>query len=400
MSEFWRLTELVKRVYRYESNMEADYSTLGHICIFFGAVIYAVNFLNSETFFMQLLAYVIGTSLVLLPFILKRTDSKTELSYIYMVILNIVLTIYMIYGVNEGCSNYWVLLTTFTVLLVFGMPIGLVECAYFMTICIIFFWSPVRYDLPYPYSDKYCLTFPFLYFMAFLGSFAGNLFIKEYRLEQEIQDATLKVELREAIDEIDRAMIDSVAIISNLIDEKDVYTKEHSRRVARYSRLLAKRYGESRKEEDLDRIYNAALLHDIGKIGVPDSILKKGEALTDEEYEIMKKHTLWGAEILKGLEFVPEADIGARYHHERIDGRGYPNGVKGNDIPLTGRIISVADTFDAMNSERVYRKPCSREKILKVLKEGRGSQFDADLADIMIDLIEEGEIRILADRGE
>lgn len=398
MNEIRILPQLVREVYRYEENTEADYSTLGYISVFFGVMLYIVNFNNVDHLLVALTAYTIASGLCLMPFVLKRLENKTQYLDTFMAIIFIVETVFMLYGVNEGYSNYWAILATFVILIIFGMPRGLLVCTYFMVVSIIFFWTPVRANLPYNYSDSFCQVFPFLYILAFFISFIGNLFIKKHRIEQEIRDATLKVELREAIADIEHAMLDSVAIISTLIDEKDLYTKEHSKRVATYSRQIAERYGDSRKKEDLDMIYNIALLHDIGKIAVPDSILKKEQGLTDDEYEIMKMHTKWGEEILKGMEFVPNADVGAIYHHERYDGKGYPNGLSGEDIPLAGRIISVADTFDAMNSERVYRKPCSREYILKVLKEGRGTQFDATLADILCDLIEEGEIKVLADR--
>ena len=144
----------------------------------------------------------------------------------------------------------------------------------------------------------------------------------------------------------------------------------------------------------LFRSYRSGLLHDIGKIAVPDAVLNKPERLTDEEYEVMKKHTVWGREILSGLEFLPQADPGATYHHERYDGSGYPYGMHGEELPEMVRIISAADALDAMNSNRCYRKHCDRDYIIGEFRKGAGKQFDAGVAQAVVALIEEGRITV------
>ena len=141
---------------------------------------------------------------------------------------------------------------------------------------------------------------------------------------------------------------------SKCVESKDEYTNGHASRVAKYSKMFAKKLGKS--EDEMDRIHNIALLHDIGKISVPDHILNKPGKLTDEEYMVMKNHPQKGYEILKDITIAPELALGARYHHERIDGKGYPKGLKGDEIPEIAKIIAVADTFDAMYSTRPYRK--------------------------------------------
>ena len=138
----------------------------------------------------------------------------------------------------------------------------------------------------------------------------------------------------------------------------------------------------------------AALLHDIGKIGIPDRILNKPERLTDEEYAIMKSHVVKGAEILKSFTLIEHVEEGALYHHERYDGKGYVHGLKGGEIPLNARIIGIADTFDAMTANRVYRKQLDMDYVLNELKKGRGTQFDPELVDIMLRLIADGKIDI------
>ena len=137
------------------------------------------------------------------------------------------------------------------------------------------------------------------------------------------------------------------------------------------------------------------LLHDIGKIAIPDAVLNKPARLTDEEFEIMKKHTIWGREILSELKFLPQADLGASYHHEHYDGTGYPFGLKGEELPLITRIISAADALDAMNSNRCYRKHCDKDYIIGEFEKGAGTQFDPQVAKTVVQLIREEKIVVL-----
>jgi HD-GYP domain-containing protein (c-di-GMP phosphodiesterase class II) len=146
--------------------------------------------------------------------------------------------------------------------------------------------------------------------------------------------------------------------------------------------------------EALDHIYYIALLHDCGKIGVPDNILGKPGKLTDEEFEIIKTHTVHGGEILSSFKSLEKVGEGALYHHERYDGKGYPEGRAGEDIPLIARMICVADSFDAMNSNRVYRKKLTPEMIREEIEKNRGKQFDPKIADLFLKLLEEGRVTL------
>ncbi len=179
----------------------------------------------------------------------------------------------------------------------------------------------------------------------------------------------------------------------NFIEAKDPNTKGHSLRVAQYSAMLAERLGFS--EEECRHIYYIALMHDCGKLYIPDGILTKPAKLTDEEYGIMKKHTEYGSEMLKDFSSIEDIQLGAMYHHERYDGKGYPTGLSGEDIPLVARIICVSDSFDAMNSQRCYRKNLTPDVILSELKNNKGTQFDPVIADYMLKLIDEGKIDFL-----
>lgn len=185
---------------------------------------------------------------------------------------------------------------------------------------------------------------------------------------------------------------ESIETFTGFIDAKDPYTNGHSKRVAVYTRQIAREMGYD--GEELDRIYYIALLHDCGKIGIPDNILGKPGRLTDEEFAIMKSHTVHGGEILSSFKSLKNAGEGALYHHERYDGHGYPEGKAGEDIPLIARIICVADSFDAMNSNRVYRNKLTKEKIISEIETNKGLQFDPDIADIMLRLIRAGKIPV------
>lgn len=181
---------------------------------------------------------------------------------------------------------------------------------------------------------------------------------------------------------------ESLRTIANIIDTKDEYTKGHSLRVAIYARQLAQRMGLPDYEQE--RIYYIGLLHDIGKVGIPSSILTKPSRLTDDEYEIIKRHPLLGFNIMKDFSSIKGAQDGIRYHHERYDGKGYNDGLKGEEIPLEGRIICVADSYDAMSSRRCYRDSLGYDYILEELRKNAGVQFDPNIVKHMIDMIEGG----------
>ena len=205
-------------------------------------------------------------------------------------------------------------------------------------------------------------------------------------------DLTLEVaeKTREAIEQhekLNRISMQIMQTLSGAIDAKDAYTNGHSTRVAEYAREITRRAGFS--EAMQKDIYMIALLHDVGKIGVSDAIIKKPDKLTDEEYAIIKTHSVMGEKILKNITEFPQLLIGARWHHERYDGRGYPDGVAGEAIPVEARIIAVADTYDAMTSRRSYRADMPQNVVRSEIEKGRGTQFDPVFADIMLEMIHE-----------
>lgn len=209
-----------------------------------------------------------------------------------------------------------------------------------------------------------------------------NRIIELDRLQQYLQDEVKKNEIK-----VEKLSLQAMLTLSQTIDAKDKYTKGHSNRVAKYSKKLAMRLGLSEAEQDT--VYFMGLLHDIGKIGIPDNIINKPQKLTDEEFAIIKKHPEIGYDILKNIAEIPNIEIGARWHHERMDGKGYPDGLKGNEIPKLVRIISVADAYDAMTSKRSYRDILPQAYIRNELEKGKNKQFDPEVAEAMIQLINE-----------
>ena len=185
-----------------------------------------------------------------------------------------------------------------------------------------------------------------------------------------------------------REMVEAFA---KIIDMKDRYTNGHSTRVAQFTALLTRELGYD--EDTVEKNYNIALLHDIGKIGIPPEVLNKPGKLEPDEYEVIKSHSPLGFDALKDISIMPELAIGAGAHHERPDGKGYPKGLKGNEIPRVAQIIAVADTFDAMYSDRPYRKHMDFNKVVGIMKDAAGSQLTEDVVEAFLRLVDKGEIR-------
>ena len=210
-----------------------------------------------------------------------------------------------------------------------------------------------------------------------------EVFQKE--LKSKVDEQT--VELLEQQRKLNEAYWQTVTALSEAVDAKDRYTSGHSKRVAEYSRVIAKRMGKSVAEQEM--IYRAGLLHDVGKIRIPVDIINKPGKLTDEEYDLIKIHPITGYHILKDISEHYDIAIAAKYHHERYDGKGYPNGLLGENIPELARILAIADSYDAMTSNRSYRKGLPQSVVRSEIEKGKGTQFDSDIADIMLQIIDE-----------
>ena len=188
-----------------------------------------------------------------------------------------------------------------------------------------------------------------------------------------------------------------VEAFAKTIDMKDQYTRGHSIRVAKYTAMLAEEMGFN--TETVEKYYNIALLHDIGKIGVRGEVLNKNGRLEDDEFAEIKSHTTKGYNVLKDISIMPELSIGAELHHERPDGKGYPSGIKGDDIPTVARIIAVADTFDAMYSDRPYRKRMNFDKVVSIITEVSGTQLDEEVVAAFLRIVDRGGFRAANDKG-
>ncbi len=226
-------------------------------------------------------------------------------------------------------------------------------------------------------------------FIADIAISRVNRILELSRLQKDLQTEVKKQtrtaeERRQKVERLSSQIMETLA---GTIDAKDKYTKGHSSRVAEYALKIAEKLGKSEKEQQ--DIYYLGLLHDIGKIGIPDGIINKTSRLTDDEYEVIKTHPAIGAEILENISELPELALGARWHHERYDGRGYPDHLKGEDIPEMARIIGVADAYDAMTSNRSYRSVLPQSVVRGEIEKGKGSQFDPLFADKMIEMIDE-----------
>ncbi len=213
-----------------------------------------------------------------------------------------------------------------------------------------------------------------LYFLNFLG-----------------EKASFAVENMALYENIYENLFSTLYAFVEAIEARDPYTKQHSTRVSRYAMTVAKAVGCS--QEDLDRLNIAGNLHDIGKIGIPDKILLKPGRLTETEYEFIKKHPVIGSNIIGHLGMWGDEQEIIRHHHERWDGRGYPDGLKGEEIPFLSRVLSVADVYDALTSDRSYRKKMSEEQAIKIIRENAGSQFDPHIAEAFLELHESGDMQ-------
>lgn len=193
-------------------------------------------------------------------------------------------------------------------------------------------------------------------------------------------------ELNEKNKELEELSHEIFEAIAKAIDINDPYTAGHSRRVAWYAKLIASRMDFL--PDELDEIYYAGLIHDVGKLGIDNKIINKNGKLTDEEYAEIKRHPLQGYEILKSISVKGKFADGAKCHHERVDGKGYPDGLKGDEISLLAKIIAVADAYDAMTSKRSYRDVLPQAVVREQIERGMGTQFDPEIAQIMLDMID------------
>ena len=219
-----------------------------------------------------------------------------------------------------------------------------------------------------------------------IGELAQTFNTMSEELERFVED------LKRAAEENRALFMGSIQMLAGAVDEKDPYTRGHSDRVTRYSLLIAKEM--KLPPAFMETLQISAQLHDVGKIGIEDHILKKPGALTEEEFEVMKTHTTKGANILRPVTQLAEMLPGIELHHEALDGRGYPYGLQGDQIPLLARVIAVGDTFDALTTNRPYQQAHTPEQALQIIKNLAGKRLDPDAVAALLAVYERGEIKI------
>ena len=258
--------------------------------------------------------------------------------------------------------------------------------------CVAYVGADISMKGVYDYVYSYFLQLLVIAVIFFAGCvvIGWRLYLGARRADQ--MDALIAQQKREK--ELTREIIEAFA---KVVDLKDSYTQGHSFRVAEYTDMLARELGCD--DETVEKFHNIALMHDIGKIGVPDVVLNKPGKLTDDEYELIQSHAERGYEVLKNISIMPEIAIGAREHHERPDGKGYPLGLKGDEMPLVAQIIAVADCFDAMYSNRPYRARMNFDKVVSIIKGAAGTQLSAKVVDAFLRLVDKGKFRAPDDAG-
>ena len=313
---------------------------------------------------------------VIYAFTQKRIKSAKVIISIILVFIFLPAMFFTNGGV-EGGAPIWLLLGTLYIALILEGPFKAV-----MFVCeglVMAITWVIGYNFPelitsYSKWGNYFDTFVALFIVSGVICVMVAFQIRLLRVEEQHKN-------------VERLFAQTATALVNAIDAKDKYTHGHSARVAEYSKKIAEMAGKSPRE--CEEIYYVALLHDVGKIGVPEEIINKVGKLTDEEYEKIKGHAQMGAQILQSITEYPYLSIGANFHHERYDGTGYPNKLKGTDIPEIARIISVADAYDAMTSSRSYRDPIPQQNVREEIVRCAGTQFDPKFANIMIHLIDQ-----------
>jgi len=337
------------------------------------------------------MAYLCTTVFSIMLVVLSLTVAKkpgwnTVVTYLFLSMMG---TFTIIIGTINEPSEPAVSFNIFLVLVPFwAYDVAWRSLVYRILCCTIYFYLVFRY------KDSSVVWTDVINALAY-GSLSAIIGIKNQKTKTSAYFLrnNMKKEIAEKTAQLEVLTKQTVSALANAIDAKDAYTNGHSSRVALYSKMIAKEAGMN--EEEINNLFYVALLHDVGKIGVPNEIINKPGKLTDSEYVIIKEHPLIGYNILKTIDEIPEISIGALNHHERCDGKGYPNGIDDNSIPKFARIIAVADSYDAMTSNRSYRNYLPQEKVYEEIEKGKGSQFDPEYADIMLRIMKEDKDYIL-----
>ncbi len=386
----------IYRGYKRESNI----NVITIVCAVFSVVMLAFTIINLiQGYYNSMLLSLTSFILFGLSGTICWLKKNREIPAILITLgVGLLCTFYTIRGTSEGFAILWTTLLPIALMYFLNVRFGIYFSIYFEILFIVCFLTPIKEHIT-GYSDLFMARYPLLYLcIVVIDSIAmiqyHNNTLEQYeydaRLSDEVETMTRRVNERsEQIEEMSFQMIQTLA---NAIDAKDTYTKEHSLRVSQYSVALARALGWN--ERRISRLRYDAMVHDIGKIGIPDDILNKKARLTEEEFEIIQSHTIRGYQIFEKTTAFPTAKLVARHHHERFDGTGYPDHLKGKEIPENARIVCIADAFDAMSSDRCYRKALSIESIREEIEKGAGTEFDPEYAEVFIKLLDDKVITL------
>ena len=343
---------------------------------------------------MSIITFLAGAACAFCSGVLKNREKAILIPTLFSVV---VFTVYALTGYLEGTGILWSLLLPIGMCYFISVKLGILLSLYYSLLYSVLFLTPLGSRVAAYYTPAFMVRFSLAYFS--LSVFTAIAMVQHHRyvlleirhterLNAEVARQTAVAEERAR--KIEEMSFLTIQTLANAIDAKDPYTKGHSTRVSQYSVRIAEKLGWN--PERISDLRYAALLHDIGKIGVPDSILNNPKKLTDVEYGIIKSHTTMGGDILRDRTMIRSAEDVARCHHERYDGRGYPAGLKGTEISEEARIVALADAFDAMSSNRIYRKACDMDYILRELEHGSGTQFDPEYTKVFLRLLKEGSL--------
>ena len=398
----WNL--LRKPIYvgdRLKSNLRI-LTIISVVSAFLGLILIIIN-LYTHQYTMLIAAVATFLAGMLCAFFAGVKKNKVMADIVPLVFCTIAFTVYAVTGVGKGSAMLWSLLLPIGISYFVSVRYGIMLSLYYTLLYFILFYTPLRERMAIYYSEEFMIRFPLLFvfsaaftIIAMVQYHRGVLLENDYtnQLHAEVEKQTrVARERADRLEELSSQMVQTLAVT---IDAKDKYTNGHSFRVSWYAVALAKNLGWS--EPELNELEREALLHDIGKIGVPDSILNKPGKLNDQEFAVIQSHTVTGGNILSRSSNLLDASEVARYHHERYDGKGYPEGLQGEHIPLHARVVSIADAYDAMRSDRIYRKGLPLDVIREELIKGRGRQFDPRLLDCFLELADRGELDEIAHR--
>lgn len=347
--------------------------------------------------------FVAGSLCAYLAAIRKNREAAGVVPTVFCAVM---FTLYTFTGLGQGTGIFWSLLMPIGICYFVGIRNGIVLMTYYSLLYAAVFYTPLREYVSAHYSEAFMMRFPLVFIS--LSAFTLIAMVQYHRMAlrdiayTERLNAEVEKQTAVAMQRARQLELTSIEIVNMLavaIDAKDRYTNGHSFRVAAYAVALAQRLGLPGDEIQL--LQREAMLHDIGKIGIPDDVLNKPGRLTPDEFRVIQSHTSIGWQILEHLSSLQGAAEVARYHHERYAGKGYPTGASGDAIPLHARIVTIADAYDAMRSNRIYRTGLSRERIRKELTDGRGTQFDPKLLDLFLELADSGvldEVTIAANK--